>query len=300
MNVIMIFINPINALLWSIRRDQRDVINLYNVLSPLMYITTGSTMLNFGYWSDEIRKPDEAQINLCKITGEMAELDTARNLVDVGSGLSSPAIWWKNRYNSLELCCININYNQQVLANKIKDNFFNSKKSRRYSKDICLINSSSLSLPFKKESIDRIICLEAAQHFKPLTNFITQTRYILKPKGIMVIALPVITKLFNPVKNLLKLGILSFSWASEHYLLDYISSVIINEKFKVIDIVKIGPHVYSPLAEFYIKNRKKLKYKICCEYHPVLEYILYRSILKMDKLSRDKIIEYVIIKCVKM
>ena len=116
MNVIMIFINPINALLWSIRRDQRDVINLYDVLSPLMYITTGSTMLNFGYWSNEIRKPDEAQMNLCKITGEMAELDTARNLVDVGSGLSSPAIWWKNRYNSLGLCCININYNQQVIA----------------------------------------------------------------------------------------------------------------------------------------------------------------------------------------
>src|SRR5574339_290700 len=300
MNVIMIFINPINALLWSIRRDQRDVINLYDVLSPLMYITTGSTMLNFGYWSNEIRNPEEAQINLCKITGEMAELDTAKNLVDVGSGLSSPAIWWKNRYNSLDLCCININYNQQVIANKIKGNFFNSQTSKRFSKDICLINSSSISLPFNKESVDRIICLEAAQHFKPLTNFITQTRYILKPKGIMVIALPVITKLLNPVKNLLNLGILSFSWASEHYLLDYVSSTITSKKFKVVDIVKIGPQVYSPLAEFYIKNRTKLKAKICCEYHPVLEYILYRSILKMDKLSKDKIIEYVIIKCVKM
>jgi hypothetical protein len=60
-------INPIDALLWGIRRNQRDVINLYSSLSPLMSITTGSDMLNFGYWSDGINNPIKAQENLCNI-----------------------------------------------------------------------------------------------------------------------------------------------------------------------------------------------------------------------------------------
>ena len=45
-----------------------DVINemllIYTFLSPLMFITTGSHMLNFGYWSDGIDNPSEAQENL--------------------------------------------------------------------------------------------------------------------------------------------------------------------------------------------------------------------------------------------
>ena len=79
-NGIVRLINPINAILWSIRRNQRDVINLYNSLSPLMLITTGNYMLNFGYWSNETRTPYEAQKNLCKLIGEVAELEKAENL----------------------------------------------------------------------------------------------------------------------------------------------------------------------------------------------------------------------------
>ena len=245
----MILINPFNALLWGVRRNQRDVINLYSFLSPLMSITTGSHMLNFGYWSDGIDNPLEAQENLCKITGKLAELDSAKALVDVGSGLSSPAIFWKDEYPLLEIYCININHHHLIFANKLKKQHFIQKNSNKNLNDIYLFNSTAIKLPFNKQSIDRLIALESAQHFKPLPEFVQEVRYILKREGIFVIAIPVITNLLNPIKNLVKLGILSFTWASEHYVLDDILNILKCEKFKIIEILNIGPLVYEPLSD---------------------------------------------------
>lgn len=294
----MILINPVNALLWGIRRNQRDVINLYNSLSPLMHIATGSYMLNFGYWSDGIRDPLEAQNNLCKITGKIAELESAENLIDVGSGLSLPAIFWKNVYSRLDIYCININRDHLIFANKLKEKHF--QKNIKEKNDICLLNGTANKLPFNKESIDRIVALESAQHFRPLIEFIKEIKYILKSNGILVIAIPVITNLSGSIKTLIKLGLLSFTWASEHYLLNEILSILNLQKFKIIEVHNIGSLVYNPLSQYYIENRKQFQTKIASEYGSFLEYILYKSILKMDKLSKNKIIDYVIIKSKKI
>jgi cyclopropane fatty-acyl-phospholipid synthase-like methyltransferase len=290
-------INPIDALLWGIRRNQRDVINLYSSLSPLMSITTGSNMLNFGYWSDGIDSPIKAQENLCNIIGKLAELESAKKLLDVGSGLSSPAIFWKNEYPLLEIYCININYPHLIFANKLKEQFFIQKNSNKnFKSDISLFNSTAIKLPFNKESLDRIIALESAQHFKPFIEFIRDVKYILKKEGIFIIAIPVITNLLRPIQNLVKLGILSFTWASEHYVLNDILKMLSYENFKIVEILNIGPLVYTPLSEYYIKNRKILLKGITSEYGPLLEYILFKSLVKMDKLSKAKIIDYAIIK----
>jgi ubiquinone/menaquinone biosynthesis C-methylase UbiE len=294
----VVLINPINALLWGFRRNQHDIINLYNSLSPLMHITTGSYMLNFGYWSNGIKDPLEAQKNLCKITGNIAELESAQNLIDVGSGLSSPAIFWKNLYSLLDIYCININIDHLIFANKLKEKHF--QKNIKEKNDICLLNGTANKLPFNKESIDRIVALESAQHFRPLIEFIKEIKYILKSNGILVIAIPVITNLSGSIKTLIKLGLLSFTWASEHYLLNEILSILNLQKFKIIEVHNIGSLVYNPLSQYYIENRKQFQTKITSEYGSFLEYILYKSILKMDKLSKNKIIDYVIIKSKKI
>jgi cyclopropane fatty-acyl-phospholipid synthase-like methyltransferase len=262
-----------------------------------MSITTGSDMLNFGYWSNGINNPIKAQENLCKIIGKSAELESAKTLLDVGSGLSSPAIFWKNKYPLLEIYCININYPHLIFANKLKEQFFIQKnKNKSFKSDISLFNSTAIKLPFNKESIDRIVALESAQHFKPFIEFIKDVKYILKKDGILIIAIPVITKLLSPIQNLVKLGILSFTWASEHYVLHDILEMLSYENFKIIEILNIGPLVYTPLSEYYFKNRKILLKRITSEYGSLLEYILYKSLIKMDKLSKAKIIDYVIIK----
>jgi len=162
----MIKIKPLDVILWTFRRNENDVVNLYNVLSPVMQVASGGNMLNFGYWDKSDATPIMAQNRLCDLVGNMAELDSAKSLLDIGSGLSSPALRWASSYPEIEISCVNINYLQlQTAKNRLKQEISNFS--------IYEINSTSTMLPFPNNSADRIIALESAQHFKPFKDFIS-------------------------------------------------------------------------------------------------------------------------------
>jgi len=81
----LVTVNPLDVLLWTFRRNEIDVVNLYDTLSSIMQILTGSNMLNFGYWDENTLDPYQAQVRLCRIVGQMAELESTHNVLDVGS-----------------------------------------------------------------------------------------------------------------------------------------------------------------------------------------------------------------------
>ena len=115
----MISINPFDVFFWTFRRNEKDVVNLYTTLSPVMQLATGGSMLNFGCWSPKHTDPISAQNNLCTIFGNLAELSSGKNVIDVGSGLSAPSKQWRDSYSDLRLYCVNINFKQLVfLENK--------------------------------------------------------------------------------------------------------------------------------------------------------------------------------------
>lgn len=269
-------LNPVHAFLWTFRRSGRDVINLYNSLSPVMQLATGGDMLNFGYW-DGASEPVAAQNALCSLAGEMAELASAKRLVDVGSGLSAPAAQWRSAYG-LDVSCVNINYGQ--LRASAPDG-------------ISLVNATSTQLPFADKSADRVIALESAQHFRPLAGFVQESRRILQDGGLLVMALPVVAA--NVRHAMLQLGILSLTWSSEHYGLDYVMSTVAAGGFEVRDVVLVGRKVYEPLADYYVANRPALRQKILRQYPAFLENVLYRSMLKMRQVSRNGTIDYAVI-----
>lgn len=280
----MISISLLQAILWTFRRSERDVINLYNSLSPVMQLATGGNMLNFGYWKGA-REPVEAQHNLCSLVGDLAELSSAKRLVDVGSGLGAPAIQWNEAF-SPEIYCVNINYRQSLLGAELANSH----------RGISFVNSTCTALPFSDRSADRIVALESAQHFKPLERFISESRRILNDGGILVIALPVMKQSDGHLRAVAKLGILSFTWSSEHYGMDYVRSVVERGGFAINDIRRIGHQVYEPLADYYLENRRILRESILREYFPFVEQVLYKSLLKMKDASARGTIDYIIIK----
>jgi SAM-dependent methyltransferase len=276
----LISINPFDVFLWTFRKNEKDVINLYNTLSPVMQLATGGSMLNFGYWSPNHTDPISAQNNLCNVFGNLSELSTATNAIDVGSGLSAPSKLWRDSFPNLNLYDVNINFKQLCFSG--------------HQKNIEFLNSTSTKLPFGNNSVDRVLALESAQHFKPLRDFITESKRVLVQTGFLVLAIPITVQ----DTSFGKLGLLKFTWSSEHYSLDYLKNLIISTGFKITDEIPIGSHVYDPLADYYVENRPTLKKNILERYPTYVEKILFKSILKMKKASQENIIDYVLLKCV--
>ena len=57
-------INLVDLLLWTFRRNENDVVKLYDALSPIMEISTGGDMLNFGYWNASTDNPIDAFVKI--------------------------------------------------------------------------------------------------------------------------------------------------------------------------------------------------------------------------------------------
>jgi cyclopropane fatty-acyl-phospholipid synthase-like methyltransferase len=321
--------NPLNPILWSARRSEYDVISLYNYLSGLMRITTKDYFLNFGYWNKGTNSPREAQRRLCSLIADVSNLYSAKRVLDIGSGFSVPAIYWKSLFNSLNIVCVDVNLRQLKFGVTLQDDFKEKRIPRPLPKDntkefksslelelphsvdtekLSFVNATSTALPFADNSVDRIIALESAQHFKPLSEFFMESNRVLDKNGIFVTAMPVIhnqerlhrNNIFSEVISFIslffKLGVLSFTWMSEHYDLNYIESQIVNAGFESKEIKLIGSDVYEPLSKYYIQNREKLHKAILEEYPSHIEKILYKSISKMNELSEERVIDYAIIR----
>jgi len=287
-------INPLELFLWTFRRKEKDVVNLYDSLSDLMRLATGGDMLNFGYWDDKTRTPLDAQKKMCSIFGKKALLSSEQNIVDVGSGISSPAIQWSLEYSQVKLSCVNINFTQ------LHDSIKNTNKSihaNNINENFNFLNATATTLPFEKESVERVLALESAQHFKPLKNFISESYRILKKNGILALAIPVMSE--NHSVPMIKLGSLSLTWSSEHYSTEFVDSSLKRERFRNIDLQKIGSNVYEPLAKYYIENREYIKNKILQYYPTYVEKILFKSLNKMKQVSEKKIIDYILVSCQK-
>ena len=287
-------INPLELFLWTFRRKEKDVVNLYDSLSDLMRLATGGDMLNFGYWDEKTRTPLDAQKKMCTIFGKKALLSSEQNIVDVGSGFSSPAIQWSLEYSPVKLSCVNINFTQ--LHDSIK-NVNKSIKTDNINENFNFLNATATTLPFEKESVERVLALESAQHFKPLKNFISESYRILKKNGILALAIPVMAE--NHYASMIKLGSLSITWPSEHYSTEFVNSNLKQERFRNIDLQKIGSNVYEPLAKYYIENRESIKNKILQYYPAYVEKILFKSLNKMKQVSEKKIIDYILVSCQK-
>lgn len=275
----MVSINPLDVFLWTFRRNERDTVNLYNTLSPVMQLATGGSMLNFGYWSSQHSDPISAQENLCMIFANLAELSSAKHVLDVGSGLSAPSHLWQQKFPNILLYNVNINYSQLSFGKRQKIEF---------------LNSSSTKLPFAENSVDRVLALESAQHFKPLSDFISESKRVLTDNGLLVIAIP-ITVGDSSIKDL---GMLKFTWSSEHYSLDDVKNTLESSGFGIDKEELIGNFVYDPLADYYLENRDRLKKSILEKYPKYVENILYKSIIKMKSASEKRVIDYALLKCV--
>ena len=319
----------LSCLLWICRRNEDDIISIYNLLTPYVRLVTNCNMLNFGYWNADTEDLFSAQRNLSSLVGELAELHSGLRIIDAGSGFSSPALYWESKYFPVDIICVDTNCNELRIGiehrNRTMDrrNICNSDdQPALHDQNIelswnsaCMrfINASSMLLPFRPKTIDRVIALESAHHFRHITQFIEECRRVLRDdSGMLVIALPVITKKISRLHMMLKLGILYLSWTSQRYDSSEIKSLIMANGFTIREVLQVGPNVYGPLTDYYLLNRGGFKQKIIHRnksspllflstfinslIYDFVEKMICRSAFKMKELSKKGFLDYIIIK----
>lgn len=307
--------NSMRLIFWFYRRKEIDVADFYRFVTEYVRITTGTNSLNFGYWKEDVDLI-QAQKNLSRITSQFGDLSTAKRVIDLGSGLLDPAIDWISKYKSMDkIVCVDVNYHGLRIAknNISKPTLNNETNLHNNAKVLFIVNATATRMPFPDEFAERIVALESAQHFKPFAQFVAESYRVLKSQGLLILAIPVLTlnEKRRPKKieskfliKLRTLGILSLTWASEHYELSDIKVIILKENFKIKDVEYIGQSVYGPLADYYSQNRKLFQriltdksrsywQKIILQF---VERIVYHSALKMKSSAKKGIIDYVLIK----
>jgi len=110
----------------------------------------------------------------------------------------------------------------------------------------------------------------------------------------------------SKIRDLVRLGIVSLTWTSEHYELESVKLLLSGSGFEIIDIQYIGSHVYERLAAYYIHNRTIIKNIILKEkttttyyqniLYEVIERVVYISALKMKEAFQKGFIDYILIK----
>ena len=158
-----------------------------------------------------------------------------------------------------------------------------------------MTNATATVLPFASDCADYVIALESAQHFSPLEHFVAESKRVLTDSGSLVIAIPIVLKDYV---TFARLGILNFTWASEHYTLKHIRKIIHNNGFHICDERLVGQSVYGPLANYYINNQIKINRLIKdMKYPSYMESVIIKSMKKMKKTSDSGIIDYAIMRC---
>jgi len=271
-------ISPIELLLWTFRRNERDTVNMYRSLSGIMRLATGGDMLNFGYWGKDTPDPLSAQERLCSEFGRLARLSSGQRVLDVGSGYGAPALQWRSEYDAVDIFSVNTSF-EQLSGSSLR---------------VQQVGATATALPFGGASVDRILALESAQHFKPFAGFASESFRVLKKDGLLALAIPVLA---CGGASLGRLGLLSLTWSSEHYTEQHVMAAVKGAGFEVVSVRRIGPGVYEPLADYYEANRASVRDRILISYPDYVEKILHRSIRKMRDVSQKKFIDYLLVLC---
>jgi len=130
--------------------------------------------LNYGYWTEDTRTGQEA----CETMLErlLAHIPEKRgNILDVACGMGATSRYLTKYYPEADIIGINISKDQIRHASElVPGGTFHVMPAER--------------LGFEDESIDNIICIEAAFHFETRADFLKEAFRVLKPSGIVLLS----------------------------------------------------------------------------------------------------------------
>ncbi len=233
-----------------------DVTRVYDLLSTDV-ATEHALYLNLGYWSGE-QTLDEACQALADLVAQRAALGTGDEVLDVGFGFADQDIDWTNAYRPAHIQGLNITASQvHVARQRVADLGLADR--------IDLREGSATEMPLPAESVDKVIALECAFHFRTRERFFEEAFRVLRPGGHLITADIIPMPLSEHWRTRLKQR---WSWrlvaskfaiptANEYTREDY-SERLSMKGFVDVEVQSIRDRVYGPLHRYLQRHPETL------------------------------------------
>lgn len=153
--------------------------------------------VHWGFWDDPenalcddedyARAAEQLTLELCQLAG-IAE---GERVLDVGCGFGGTLASLNERFSRLQLTGLNIDARQLARARRLV------RALRGNAVQFC--QGDACRLPFRDESLDRLLAVECVFHFPSRETFFREANRVLRPGGVLVLSDFVPTRLFLPI-----------------------------------------------------------------------------------------------------
>ncbi|MBM3422662.1 MAG: methyltransferase domain-containing protein [Chlorobi bacterium] len=217
-------------------------------------LTEHALYLNLGYWrdADTIDKASEELALLVAKRGGMGPGDT---VLDCGYGFGDQDILWARNMKPDRIIGLNITKSQVERARR-------NVADAGLGKSIDLREGSATEMPIENESVDLVVSVESAFHYRTREDFFREAFRVLRQGGRLVTAdiLPMENSdnLFRRMEQWLSWNLVAgkFNIPQDNcYLIPSCHNKLAKAGFVHIDIRSIRDDVYKPLHEYLSDNR---------------------------------------------
>lgn len=286
------FRETLGYLNWLFNPFQRvDVVGVYDLLGTRA-ATAHALFLNLGYWS-AAEDLDQASAALAGLVADTARLTPTDTVLDVGFGFGDQDLQWARTHNPAQIIGLNITQSQVAVARA-------RVAECGLAERIQLLPGSATALPLAADSVDKVLAVECAFHFRSRATFFAEAWRVLRPGGRLVLAdiipLPQRSGTAARLRQRLSWGLtagkFSIPWDNAYPRPTY-HARLATAGFEQIDIQSIRDHVYAPLHAWLRANPQAIG-----RLHPAVGFAA-RTALRFDADSVYAGLDYVLASAVK-